>query len=63
MITEATDQLIRLALAEDVGTGDRTTLATIGEATPCSAHVVAKEPLVSPSRKPSHRLAHEHKQY
>jgi nicotinate-nucleotide pyrophosphorylase (carboxylating) len=46
VITDATDQLIRLALAEDVGTGDRTTLATIPAETRCSARVVAKEPLV-----------------
>ena len=46
MITDATDQLIRLALAEDVGTGDRTTLATIAAGTQCAARVVAKEPLV-----------------
>lgn len=46
MITDATDQLIRLALAEDIGTGDRTTLATISEGTACRAHVVAKESLV-----------------
>ena len=46
MITDATDQLIRLALAEDIGTGDRTTLATIAEDTPCAASVVAKEALV-----------------
>ncbi|MGB0588347.1 MAG: carboxylating nicotinate-nucleotide diphosphorylase [Myxococcota bacterium] len=46
VITDATDQLIRLALAEDVGTGDRTTLATIAAGTQCAARVVAKEPLV-----------------
>ena len=46
VITDATDKLIRLALAEDIGTGDRTTLATITEGTLCSASVVAKEPLV-----------------
>jgi len=46
VITEATDQLIRLALAEDVGTGDRTTLATIPEQTLCAARIVAKEDLV-----------------
>jgi nicotinate-nucleotide pyrophosphorylase (carboxylating) len=46
VITDATDQLIRLALAEDVGTGDRTTLATIPVGTHCCARVVAKEALV-----------------
>ena len=46
MITEATDQLIRLALAEDIGTGDRTTLATIAPGTQARAQVVAKAPLV-----------------
>ena len=46
MITEATDQLIRLALAEDIGTGDRTTLATIPEEATCRAQIVAKGALV-----------------
>jgi len=46
VITDATDQLIRLALAEDVGTGDRTTLATIPPGAVCRAQVMAKEPLV-----------------
>ena len=46
VITDATDSLLRLALAEDVGTGDRTTLATIPADTQCRARVVAKEPVV-----------------
>ena len=46
MISEHVDALRRLALAEDIGTGDRTTLATVDPATRCRAVVVAKEPLV-----------------
>ncbi|MCB9728927.1 MAG: carboxylating nicotinate-nucleotide diphosphorylase [Deltaproteobacteria bacterium] len=46
MNTEATDALIRLALAEDIGTGDRTTLATIPADARAQAVVVAKAPLV-----------------
>jgi nicotinate-nucleotide pyrophosphorylase (carboxylating) len=46
VITDATEQLLRLALAEDVGTGDRTTLTTVEPGTTCRAYVVAKEPLV-----------------
>ena len=46
VITDATDQLIRLALSEDIGTGDRTTLATIPVDARCGATIVAKEALV-----------------
>lgn len=46
MITDATIQLIRLALAEDIGTGDRTTLATIPEQALARGQVIAKEELV-----------------
>lgn len=46
MHTTSTDALIRLALDEDIGTGDRTTLATIPPAARTEAVVVAKEPLV-----------------
>ncbi len=46
MITHASDRLIRLALDEDVGTGDRTTLATIPAAATCRARVYAKQELV-----------------
>ncbi|MEZ4265388.1 MAG: carboxylating nicotinate-nucleotide diphosphorylase [Myxococcota bacterium] len=46
MHTALTDALIRLALAEDIGTGDRTTLATIPESARASAVVVAKSELV-----------------
>ena len=46
MISEHVDALIRLALAEDIGSGDRTTLATVPPDTPCRAVVVAKEALV-----------------
>ncbi len=46
VISEHVDALIRLALAEDIGTGDRTTLATVAADTPCRAVVVAKEALV-----------------
>ncbi len=40
------DDLIRIALAEDVGTGDRTTMATISADTTAEARVLAKSPLV-----------------
>ena len=46
VISEHVDALIRLALVEDIGTGDRTTLATVDPATTCRAVVVAKEALV-----------------
>lgn len=41
-----TSRLIDLALFEDVGTGDVTTLSCIDEGTRAAARVVAKEPLV-----------------
>ncbi|MFT7580779.1 MAG: nicotinate-nucleotide pyrophosphorylase (carboxylating), partial [Myxococcota bacterium] len=40
------DQLITLALAEDIGTGDQTSLATIAASTLGTARILAKEPLV-----------------
>ena len=40
------DRLIQLALEEDVGTGDRTSLATIGPELSSDAFVVAKQDLV-----------------
>ena len=46
MHTTSTDALIRLALDEDIGTGDRTTLATISPEARTEAVVVAKERLV-----------------
>ena len=46
VITEASDRLIRLALAEDIGTGDRTTLVTIPADARCRARVYAKQALV-----------------
>ena len=46
MHTTSTDALIRLALDEDIGTGDRTTLATIESDARAEAVVIAKEPLV-----------------
>ena len=46
MWTSRADDLIRLALAEDIGTGDRTTLATIGPGARARASVVAKERLI-----------------
>lgn len=46
MHTTSTDALIRLALDEDIGTGDRTTLATIPPDAQTQAVVVAKERLV-----------------
>ena len=46
MHTTSTDALIRLALDEDIGTGDRTTLATIEPDARAEAVVIAKEPLV-----------------
>jgi nicotinate-nucleotide pyrophosphorylase (carboxylating) len=38
-------QHVRAALAEDVGTGDVTTLATIPESSKCTARMVAREPM------------------
>ena len=46
MITLATQRLIDLALEEDLGTGDQTTLATVAAEARCSASVVAKDTLV-----------------
>ncbi|GAB4246702.1 carboxylating nicotinate-nucleotide diphosphorylase [Deferrisoma sp.] len=40
------DRVLRAALAEDVGPGDVTTLATVPEGTRARARLVAKEPLV-----------------
>ncbi len=39
-------RIVRLALDEDIGAGDATTLATVPEAAQASARVVAREPLV-----------------
>jgi nicotinate-nucleotide pyrophosphorylase (carboxylating) len=44
--TRPTDALIHLALDEDIGTGDRTTLSTIGPEAQCQARVIAKEALI-----------------
>lgn len=46
MLNVQVDNLIRLALAEDVGTGDRTTLATIDAQARVHATLLAKAPLV-----------------
>lgn len=50
MIKPLSDELIqqhvRAALAEDVGSGDVTSLATIPEGAACTARMVAREPLV-----------------
>jgi len=40
----AIDDIVGRALAEDVGSGDVTTFATVGSGTPCSAEIVAKAP-------------------
>ena len=40
------DELVRRALAEDVGTGDATTAAIVAAGTPAKAHIIAREPLV-----------------
>lgn len=45
-VSPQVDALIRLALAEDVGTGDRTTLAAVPEDAMSRATVRAKSPLV-----------------
>ena len=45
VITLATQRLIDLALEEDLGAGDQTTLATVAADARCSASVVAKGPL------------------
>jgi len=46
MITPAVEKLIDLALAEDLGTGDVTSQAIIGEKTNARARLVAKQPVV-----------------
>ena len=46
MITIGIQRLIDLALEEDIGTGDQTTLATVPESTQCRAKIIAKAPLV-----------------
>jgi nicotinate-nucleotide pyrophosphorylase (carboxylating) len=43
---EEVERLVRAALAEDVGSGDATTLATVPENMPARAAMVAREPLV-----------------
>jgi len=40
----AVESLIRAALAEDIGRGDVTTMATVGAGTPGRAEIVAKQP-------------------
>jgi len=40
------DELVRRALAEDVGTGDATTAAIVPAGTPAKAHVIARQPVV-----------------
>src|SRR5882672_8752487 len=40
------DELVRRALAEDVGTGDATTAAIVPAGTPAKAHIIARQPLV-----------------
>jgi nicotinate-nucleotide pyrophosphorylase (carboxylating) len=40
------DELMRRALAEDVGTGDATTAAIVPAGTPAKAHIIARQPLV-----------------
>jgi len=44
--TEEIKRLVQTALAEDVGTGDATSLATVPEATTARALMVAREPMV-----------------
>ena len=44
--TEVIEPTVRLALAEDVGSGDVTTLATVPETTSAEAVMRAREPLV-----------------
>lgn len=46
MISEQTRQLIALALAEDIGHGDATTLSTIPAPVRAAANIVARKPLV-----------------
>ncbi len=46
MLDLQVDNLIRLALAEDIGTGDRTTLATIDAGSVARATLLAKQPLI-----------------
>jgi len=40
------DELVRRALAEDVGTGDATTAAIVPAGAPAKAHIIARQPLV-----------------
>ena len=40
------DELVRRALAEDVGAGDATTAAIVPTGTPATAHIIARQPLV-----------------
>ena len=40
------DELVRQALAEDVGTGDATTTAIVPRGTPAKAKILARQPLV-----------------
>ncbi len=44
---EVFNHLVRAALAEDVGTGDATTLATVPEDAAATAHMVAREPMTA----------------
>jgi len=45
-LSQEIDELVRRALAEDVGTGDATTAAIVPAGTPAKAHIIAREPLV-----------------
>jgi nicotinate-nucleotide pyrophosphorylase (carboxylating) len=44
--SQGIDELVRRALAEDVGSGDATTTAIVPQGTAAKAHIIAREPLV-----------------
>ena len=57
--SEAISSLVRQALAEDIGAGDATTLATIPESAKARARILAREPLVCAGLPLTVRVFHE----
>lgn len=57
--SEAVANLVRQALAEDVGTGDATSLATIPETATAQARILTREPIVCAGLPLAERVFHE----
>src|SRR5687768_3197644 len=52
-------RMVRLALAEDVGTGDATTLCTIPQEVQAKALMIAREPLIVAGLEIAETVFHE----